>query len=170
MTRTLTGRTTAVSVCDRDYFPLTFVLLFPHGGGSGWRADLKSTAGSKLSVAQWTTQLVLRELPFQQLGPLVNEFLIDVFSAIEDQRLSFPAHNQEKYRTSLHHAAANSRLPRSLRDSSRPPDRIIIPSSFKNGFADLKKKLTEAMAIVRHFGKASYVVTATCNTVSMSLC
>ena len=117
MTRTLTGRTTAVSVCDRDYFPLTIVLLFLHGGDSGWRPDLKSTVSNKPSLAQWTTQLMLREPRFQQLGPMVNEFLIDV--SIEDQRLSFHAHNQEKYRTSLHHAAANSRLPRSLRDSSR---------------------------------------------------
>ncbi|CAM9982092.1 unnamed protein product, partial [Ectocarpus sp. 4 AP-2014] len=82
------------------------------------------------------TQLLVRERRLQQLGPLVNEFLIDVFSCIEDQRLAFHAHNQDKYRTSLHHNSALSRIPRSLATTSAPADRVIIPSSFSGGFAD----------------------------------
>lgn len=166
MTRTLTGEKNLISVCDRDYFPLTFVLLFPEGGISGWHRDLRSTTGHKITLAQWVTQLLVREPRFQQLGPLVNEFLIDIYSCIEDERLKFHAFNQEKYRTSLHHKSAVSRIPRSLRSASAPVDRVIIPSSFSGGFADQAKKLTEAMAILRHYGAPSYFVTVTCNTVS----
>ena len=93
MTRTLTGENIIISACDRDYFPLTYVLLFPEGGVSGWHRELKSTIGNRITLAQWVTQLLVREPRFQQLGPLVNEFLIDVFSCIEDQRLTFHAFN-----------------------------------------------------------------------------
>ena len=53
-------------------------------------------------------------------------------------------------------------------DKAAPMDRIIVPSSFKGGFADMAKKLTESMALLRHFGKPSYFLTVTCNTVSVS--
>lgn len=168
MTRTLTGKTKVITFLDQDYFPLTFPLLFPHGRVSGWHTELKSTTGHKISLAQWVTQLLMTEPRFEKLGPLVNEFLIDVYSCIEDQRLSFHAYNQDKYRTSVHHASAMARVPRPRRDKAAPMDRIIVPSSFKGGFADMAKKLTESMALLRHFGKPSYFLTVTCNTVSVS--
>ncbi len=166
MTQTLTGQTSTVDFLHMDYFPLTYPLLFPHGGVCGWHPNLKSTTGNKISLVQWVTQLLLTESRFQKLGPLVNEFLIDVFSCIEDQRLSFHAFNQDKYKTSVHHASASARIPRPRRDKAVGADRVIIPSSYTQGFADQAKKLTEAMAIVRHFGPAHYFRTVTCNTVS----
>lgn len=169
MTQTLTGKTTTVDFLDKDYFPLTYPLLFPHGGVCGWHPNLKSTTGHKISLIQWVTQLLLTEPRFEKLGPLVNEFLIDVFSCIEDQRLSFHAYNQDKYKTSVHHASASARIPRPRRDKAVGADRVIIPSSFTQGFSDQAKKLTEALALVRHFGAASYFVTFTCNTVSPDL-
>ena len=47
-------------------------------------------------MLQWVSQLLLTESRFQRLGPVVNEFLIDVFSCIEDDRLAFHANNQDK--------------------------------------------------------------------------
>ncbi|CAM9506413.1 unnamed protein product, partial [Ectocarpus sp. 8 AP-2014] len=38
----------------------------------------------------------------------------------------FYAHNQDKYRTSLHHNSALSRIPTSLATTSAPADRVII--------------------------------------------
>ena len=162
MTRALTGETSTIDFLHEDYFPLTYPLLFPHGGICGWHSNLKSTTGHKIFLIQWVTQLLLREPRFQKLGPLVNEFLIDVFSCIEDQRLSFHAFNQDKYTTSVHHASVSARIPRPRRDNTVSADRIIVPSSFTHGFADQAKKLTEAMALVRHFGPASYFLTFTC--------
>lgn len=170
MTRTLTGEKNIISAWDSDYFPLTFPLLFPAGGASGWHKNLKSTTGHRITLAQWVTQLLVREPRFQQLGPLVNEFLIDVYSCIEDQRLTFHALNQDKYRTSLHRNSAVARVPRSPRSPSAPADRVTIPSSFNGGFADYTKRLTESMALLRHFGPPSYFVTATCNSVSPDPC
>lgn len=159
MTRTLTGESSSINFLNRDCFPLTYVLLFLHGGVSGWHPDLRSTSGHKITLSQWVTQLLFREPRFRKLGPLVNEFLIDVFSCIEDQRLSFHAHNQDKYRTSMHNASAVARRPQRTLSQPHSVDAIIIPSSFSGGFADQAKKLTEAMTILRHFGRPSYFLT-----------
>lgn len=75
----------------------------------------------------------------------MNEFLIDVFSCIEDQRLSFHAHNQDKYRTSVHHPSAVARVPRPRRDKAPGVENIIVPSSFTQGFADQAKKLHRSL-------------------------
>ena len=145
MTQALTGETATIDFRDRDYFPLTYPLLFPHGAVCGWYPDMKSTTGHKISLTQWLTQLLVTEPRFQKLGPLVNEFVIDVFSCIEDQRLSFHAHNQDKYRTSVHHASAVARVPRPRRDKAPGAEKIIVPSSFTQGFADQAKKMTVSM-------------------------
>lgn len=166
MSTALTGDKEYIGYQNPNYFPLVFPLLFPAGGTSGWHPDLKSTKGNKISLMQWVGQLIMCEPRFDLLGPLVNEFLIDAFSCIEDERLAFHAMNQDKYKTSLHNAGAASRIPRPQLRSAPPVQRVIIPSSFKGGFADQAKKLTEAMAILRHYGgKPSYFVTATCNSV-----
>lgn len=166
MTHALTGETATIDFRDKNYFPLTYPLLFPHGAICGWHPEMKSTTGHKITLAQWVTQLLATEPRFERMGPLTNEFLIDVFSCIEDQRLSFHVYNQDQYRTSHHYAAAAARVPRPRRDGSPPVEKIIIPSSFTQGFADQAKKLTESLALVRHFGPAHYFLTMTCNTVS----
>lgn len=84
-------------VCKPRLLSVDVPVDFPHGGLSGWHPDLKNATGHKITLAQWVTQLVFRKPRFEQMGPLVNEFLIDAFSCIRDQRRSFHAHNQEKY-------------------------------------------------------------------------
>lgn len=168
MSTTLTGSTDHIQHHNPNYFPLAFPLLFPHGEVSGWHPDLCSTSGERLTLMQWVTQLLVREDRFSQLGPLTNEFLIDAFSCIEDDRLMFHARNQDKYRTSCFQQL-NTPRENTATPSRIIQDRIIIPSSFKNGFTDKAKKLTEAMAILRHFsGSPSYFITATCNQVNIT--
>lgn len=53
ITRTCTGETNVISAGDRDYFPLTFPLLFVEDGASGWHVALKSTPGNRNTLAQW---------------------------------------------------------------------------------------------------------------------
>lgn len=56
------------------------------------------TGKIKTTMLQWVNKLLLSELRF------LNEFLIDVFSCIEDERLASHAKNQDKYTSSLHDA------------------------------------------------------------------
>lgn len=163
---TLTGSSQYINCKNPSYFPLTYPLLFPHGDTSGWHDGLLSTTGKKNALLQWVIQLLLTEPRFQRLGAVVNEFLIDVFSNIEDDRLTFHAMHQNKYTTSLHSVSVQQRSRTSRGRQGNSARRTIIPSSFSGGFADFSKKMTEAMAILRHFGgRRSYFITATCNQV-----
>ena len=132
MTIALTGDKQYLHCRDQDYFPLAFPLLLPHGKDCGWHPDLVSTTGRKITMLQWVTQLLLTESRFQRLGPVVNEFLIDVFSCIEDERLAFHANNQDKYASSLHNASGQHRLPRHVINGTCRMHIItlIISSSF----------------------------------------
>lgn len=169
MTIALTGDKEYLHCRDQDYFPLTFPLLFPHGKDCGWHPDLVSTTGKKITMLQWVSQLLLTESRFQRLGPVVNEFLIDVFSCIEDERLAFHANNQDKYTSSLHNASGQHRLPRHVINETTSATRCIIPASCTSGFAHKAKKATEGMAILRHSGPPDYFITFTCNKVNPNL-
>ena len=138
-------------------------MLFPHGKVCGWHPDLVSTKGRKITILQWVCQLLLTHDRFQRLGAVVNKFLIDVFSAIEDERLSYHVHNQDRYVSSLHNASGQHRLPRRITNASN--NVCIIPASCTSGFAHKAKKTTEAMAILRHLGPPDYFITMTCNKV-----
>ena len=62
-------------------------------------------------------QLLFRHTPLHYLGPLLNEFLVDVYSAVEDQKLLFVKYNQKKV------------CP--CRDLSNDnPGRVFLPASF----------------------------------------
>lgn len=169
MTIALTGDKEYLHCRDQDYFPLTFPLLLPHGKDCGWHPDLVSTTGRKITMLQWVTQLLLTESRFQRLGPVVNEFLIDVFSCIEDERLAFHANNQDKYTSSLHNASGQHRLPRHVINGTTSANRCVIPASCTSGFAHKAKKATEGMAILRHLGPPDYFITMTCNKVNPML-
>ena len=41
-------------------------------------------------------QLLFRHTPLHYLSPLFNEFLVDVYSEVEDPKLSFVKYNQKK--------------------------------------------------------------------------
>ena len=70
MTQALTGETATIDFRDRNYFPLTYQLLFPHGAVCGWYPDMKSTTGHKISLTQWLTQLLVTEpTTFPEIGP-----------------------------------------------------------------------------------------------------
>ena len=169
MTIALTGDKEYLHCRDQDYFPLTFPSLLPHGKDCGWHPDLVSTTGRKITMLQWVTQLLLTESRFQRLGPVVNEFLIDVFSCIEDERLAFHANNQDKYTSSLHNASGQHRLPRHVINGTTSTNHCIIPTSCTSGFAHKAKKATEGMAILRHLGPPDYFITMTCNKVNPML-
>lgn len=166
MTVTLTGGIEYLTCRDQDYFPLTYPMLFPHGTISGWHSDLRSTKGNKITMLQWLTQLLLTESRFQRLGPIVNEFLIDAFSCIEDERLAFHANNQDKYTSSVHNASAQHRLPRHHAASSASGTLCIVPSSHTGSFANKTKLNTEGVAIMRHHGPPDLFITFTCNKVT----
>lgn len=62
MTTTITGSTANVSHRKANYFPLTFPLLFLHGDVCRWHPGLHRTTGNRITIMQWVTQLLVREI------------------------------------------------------------------------------------------------------------
>ena len=88
------------------YEPLQYVLFFFHGT-RGWYPGMMSISGElKLSQIEYYRHRMLAQVDevgvhgrinrFDMLGRLCNEYLVDMYSRVEDERLSFIACNQSR--------------------------------------------------------------------------
>ena len=68
------------------YFPLQYVLIAPDDT-PGWSVDY----GKRNNITQlvFYRQLLMRQETLHLLGPLLNEYIVDIFSAVETDRLNF---------------------------------------------------------------------------------
>ena len=72
------------------YEPLQYPLFFPHGT-NGWFPGMMSicSPSAKISQLEYYRHLLLTEVWFGLLGRLLNKYLVDVFSSVEDNRLNY---------------------------------------------------------------------------------
>ena len=79
------------------YEPLQYPLFFPHES-PGWHYDLLTLSPlhleHKVSQIEYYRQRIFTDGRFGMLGRLLNEYLVDMFSSVEDNRLSYIRHNQ----------------------------------------------------------------------------
>ena len=73
-----------ISILSSHYEPLQYPLLFPHGT-PGWSPNLRP----KISQITWYRFRLLSESRFCDLGRLGNEYLVDMYSRVEEERLNF---------------------------------------------------------------------------------
>ncbi|GAV01187.1 hypothetical protein RvY_11936 [Ramazzottius varieornatus] len=73
------------------YFPLQYVLIEPDGM-PGWSEEIKNT----IRQLAYYRQLLMRHKPMHKLGSLLKEFLVDIFSAVETDRLNFKLKRQKR--------------------------------------------------------------------------
>lgn len=95
-------------------------------------------------------------------GRLFQQYLVDAYVCIEQDRLCFVRHNQSQLR---------SELLKGLQDAIERGDtvgrdvgrRTILPSSFTSGPRYTCKHYQDALAICRVHGNPQYFITFTCN-------
>ena len=78
---------TFINVTSPLFLPLHYVLICPEGT-LGWSPD-KEKKDKKITMMQFYRQMVLRCTALHLLGRLFNEFCVDIYSAIEENRLSW---------------------------------------------------------------------------------
>lgn len=142
-------RPTYIKITNRHYEPLQYPLLFPHGT-PGWGKD---DHPCRLTAMQWCRSRVLTDRRFLTFGRLTAEYLCDMYSRIEEQRLGYI----KQARISSAHE----------RDPDLPDHeeiKIDLPSSFLGSRRWASEQAADALALARKKGKASFFITFTCNS------
>jgi len=137
---------TFINSLNRLYEPLQYPLLFPHGT-PGWSPAEELTQ-------MWFYRLrLLQEARFEIAGRLTNEYIVDMFSRIEEARLNYLRNNQPDANEDEVLAA----------DGGPRPQNIYLPTSFLGGKRWCSEQTADALAIVKAKGKPSFFVTETTN-------
>ena len=131
------------------YVPLHYVLLCPTGT-FGWSREVKKKSKGT-TMLMYNRQILLRSNVLHLLGGFMNEYTVDIFSGIEDERLNWIRFNQQQIckKTDL--------------ESGEQAGRVFLPASFIGSYRHNQKLISDALAIVSRFGNPTYFITITCN-------
>ena len=139
-----------ISILDPVYEALQYPLLFPHGD-AGWSPDFRSTTGQKVSLVDYVRQLFLREGRFTRLDRLPQEFGVDMFSRVEENRLQF--FRSPEGQASLRMGSRDEIAGRlgEQNEEGLAAGRIYLPSGFIGGPRYMRQLFQDAMAIVMRY-------------------
>jgi len=142
------------------YEPLSYPLWFPQGG-RGWSTDVVSTTGHKITQMWWYRQLLLRCQYMHSCGRLLNEWLINMYCRMEDERFNHLRHQQ---RTRI---AKRSEICEVLRNEPASTAGLgktyYLPSSVLGSPRHLRRLRTDALELARRKGPPTWFITLTCN-------
>ena len=138
-----------IDVTSPLFLPLHYVLICP-AGTPGW-SPFPTIAKKKITMLQFYRQMVLRSKALHLLGRLFNEFIVDIYSGIEENRLNWIRRNQ-----------SNICKKQDLQ-LSNDEGRIYLPSSFIGSPRHNQKLIADALTIVSKLKNPTYFITFTCN-------
>jgi hypothetical protein len=156
------------------YIPLQYPLLFPFGEDQ-YQEDIPLNSLTTSSSIHKRVRVSLRAFISYRLMErtiedsillkgrrLFQQFVCDLYSMIESQRLSFIRENQSKIRSDFL-AGIEEAVGRGDVIASSIGSRIVLPSSFTGGRRYMFNNCQDAMAICKKFGYPDLFLTFTCN-------
>ena len=141
------------------YEPLSYPLWFPRGG-RGWSPGTVLRNGHVVSQMWWYRQQLLRLPHMHMCGRLLNEWLINMYCRMEDERLSLIRREQSS------RVASRRELCESLRNevpSSAVGKISYLPSSVPGSPRHLRRLRADALELARRKGPPTFFITLTCN-------
>jgi hypothetical protein len=148
--------------------------LFPHGEDQ-YDEKLKRIVSTSNRSSKKRVRVTLREFIAFRLQErlfeksflfggrrLFQQFVVDLYSMIESQRLSFIRNNQTKIRADFL-AGVEEAVERGDIDGSSVGTRVVIPTSFVGGRRYMFNNCQDAMALCKKFGYPDLFLTVTCN-------
>ncbi|XP_055342715.1 uncharacterized protein LOC129591184 [Paramacrobiotus metropolitanus] len=138
------------------YLPLQYVLICPCGE-PGWSPKYKEL--HNLTQLAFHRQMILRHKILHYFGGLFNEFIVDMYSSVEEKRLDYIRENQLRY------IKENDLLFDETINADGPinSSKIYLPDSFPGSKRAQRKRTAEALAIVSHYGNPTFFITCTTN-------
>ena len=94
-------------------------------------------------------------------GRLFQEFIVDAYAQIEQNRLSYFRLNQTKLRADLYQGVMDAIA--DGRDLSNIGTRTILPATFTGGPREMRQQYHDGIAIVRAYSEPDIFITMTCN-------
>lgn len=95
-------------------------------------------------------------------GRLFQQFLVDAYTCIEEQRLSWVRNNQHRLRANLYKGLRDAIVTGDTTPASAG-SQFMLPSSFTGGLRFMVQNYQDAMAICRWAGSPDLFLTFTCN-------
>ena len=152
--------------------PLCYPILFPRGE-KGWikgiqYADIENRKRVNVTRLEMTTYRVLSirdhyPIHIYNFGKLFQQYVVDTYVKIENDRLRYVQENQSQLRAHQYHGLIDYVTNLAEREEVRIGRAIILPSSFVGGPRDMQQNFQDAMAIVAKFGRPDLFITFTCN-------
>ena len=150
---------------EKSISPLLYPLLFPNGT-PGYNVDMELTNGKRLSMRDYASrQLSIASdgafNPLLHAGSLTQQFVLDLFTRIEFERLDYLRNNQ----SSLNVASYKNIMDQMHSDAEqcRVGKRIILPSSYPGSPRNMYQHYQDAMAMVSQLGPPDIFLTMTLN-------
>lgn len=146
-----------VSILTRHYEPLQYPILFPHGT-RGWGLsapdpshpeNVSNTLG--FTQREWYKGRLLTDDRFLTFGRLCSEYLCDMYSRIEEERLGYIRRGRLSRAHQIDPSADESSID------------IELPASFLGSRRWASEETADSLALGREYGKPSYFITMTCN-------
>ncbi|MCH79969.1 ATP-dependent DNA helicase PIF1, partial [Trifolium medium] len=154
------------------FLPLQYPLIFPWGE-NGWEIDIPHRVTGEDDKEERTTIREFMAFRIQQrnneFGNIVfskrlfQQFVVDCYTMIEAQRLSYIRENQDKIRCDVL-SGLQEAVDRGDVDASLVGKRIILPDSFTGGPRYMFNNCQDAMGICKRFGYPDLFITVTCNS------
>ena len=153
------------------YEPLQYPLLFP-SGTRGWGLDMHEHGWMQ---HKYYKARLLTEPRFQQFSRLGCEYICDMFSRMEDQRLDFVQKGKAVEAERLHRLADEHSFDIDIDTCDRDRDadiddeapdehdHYVLPASFTGSPKFFAERTADSLALSRQRGKPDLFITATCN-------
>ncbi|CAN6892364.1 unnamed protein product [Brassica oleracea] len=146
-----------------------YPLLFPYGYDE--RIPYHTSENSKIKREYMT----MREYYAHQIqtrpsegmtiifsGKLLHQYIVDAFTATEQERLRFIRLNQKQLRADLYQNVCNA-MESGDTDARKTGKKVILPSSFTSSPRYMSEKYQDAIAICRWYGNPNLFITFTAN-------
>ncbi|KAF1860425.1 hypothetical protein Lal_00037767 [Lupinus albus] len=170
---THSGHLKRIDELHASYFAFQYPLLFPFGE-DGYRHDVCHRATpntqkrkrNRLTVREWISfRLQTRTNEAQTLlrsRRLFYQFLVDAYTMVESERLSFIKRNQSKLRVDKY-INLNDSQTTNHSQGSNIGKRVILPSTFVGSRRYMDQLYFDGMAICSSLGFPDLFLTMTCN-------
>ncbi|XP_013624702.1 PREDICTED: uncharacterized protein LOC106330839 [Brassica oleracea var. oleracea] len=146
------------------YMSLQYPLLFPYGE-YGFHPEIPLHLETDTSRQYYASQIQTRLNQGKTLikgGRLLHQFVVDVYTAIEEDRLRWVRNNQDFLRAELYSNVLDA-VRKGDTDAKMIGQRFILPPSFTGGPRYFVEKYHDAMAICREYGNPDLFITITAN-------